>query len=72
MYQILTHPGVLGGRNSGKSYYPYKTNENYYGGASVWNFMRRVYDDITGNTTYEAEPLPLGGTMDVPDNSITD
>lgn len=48
-----------------------KTNENYYGGASVWNFMRRVYDDITGNTTYEAEPLPLGGTMDVPDNSIT-
>lgn len=33
--------------------------------------MRRVYDDVTGNTTYEAEPLPLGGTMEVPDNSIT-
>lgn len=33
--------------------------------------MRRVYDDVTGNTTYEAEPLPLGGTMSVPDNSIT-
>lgn len=48
-----------------------KTNENYYGGASVWNFMRRVYDDVTGNTTYEAEPLPLGGTMQAPDNSIT-
>ena len=48
-----------------------KTDENYYGGASVWNFMRKVYDDVTGNTTYEAEPLPLGGTMGVPDNSIT-
>ena len=48
-----------------------KTDENYYGGASVWNFMRKVYDDVTGNTTYEAEPLPLGGTMQAPDNSIT-
>ena len=33
--------------------------------------MRKVYDDVTGNTTYEAEPLPLGGTMYAPDNSIT-
>ena len=33
--------------------------------------MRKVYDDVTGNTTFEAEPLPLGGTMEAPDHSIT-
>lgn len=45
-----------------------KTND-YYGVPSVWNFMRRTWDNVLGNTTYEAEPQPLGGTLRATDMS---
>lgn len=47
-----------------------KTND-YYGIPSVWNLMRRTWDDITGNTTYEAEPQPIGGTIQATDESVS-
>lgn len=46
-----------------------KTNA-YYGDPTVWNFLRRSLDNITGNTTYEAEPLPIGGTLKAYDDSV--
>lgn len=45
-----------------------KTND-YYGVPSVWNLARRTFDNITGNTTYEAEPQPIGGTIQATDES---
>lgn len=45
-----------------------KTNA-YYGVPSVWNFMRRTFDEVTGNTTYKAEPQPIGGTLQATDTS---
>lgn len=46
-----------------------KTND-YYGVPSVWNLIRRTWDDVTGNTTYEAEPQPVGGTIQATDMSL--
>lgn len=46
-----------------------KTND-YYGVPSVWNLVRRTFDEVTGNTTYEAEPQPLGGTLQATDESM--
>lgn len=45
-----------------------KTNE-YYGVPSFHNFIRRTIDEITGDTTYEAEPQPIGGTLQATDMS---
>lgn len=45
-----------------------KTND-YYGDPSIWNLAHRTFDNITGNTTYEAEPQPIGGTIQATDNS---
>lgn len=46
-----------------------KTND-YYGRPSIWNFMRRTWDQTTGNTTYKAEPQPIGGTIQATDTSL--
>ena len=46
-----------------------KTND-YYGVPSVWNLIRRTWNDVTGNTTYEAEPQPVGGTIQATDMSL--
>lgn len=46
-----------------------KTND-YYGRPSVWNFMRRTWDQATSNTTYKAEPQPIGGTIQAADTSL--
>ncbi len=45
-------------------------NNDYYGVPSVWNIIRRTWDEVTGNTTYEAEPQPIGGTIQATDESI--
>ena len=42
---------------------------DYYGVPSFWNFLSKTIDDVTGNTTYKAEPLPLGGTLGAVDDS---
>ena len=46
-----------------------KTNK-YYGAPSFTNFLHRTWDQITGNTTYQAEPAPIGGTLKATDMSI--
>lgn len=46
-----------------------KTND-YYGNPSLWNIIRRTFNEITGNDTYQAEPLPVGGTLSQTDNSL--
>ena len=46
-----------------------KTSD-YYGVPSVWNFMREIGNNATGNTTYEVEPQPIGGTLQATDNSV--
>lgn len=46
------------------------THEKKYGTPSVWNLIRRTVNEVTGNTTYEAEPLPLGGTLQATDTSV--
>ena len=46
-----------------------KTND-YYGRPSVWNFMRRTWDQATSNTTYKTEPQPIGGTIQATDTSL--
>lgn len=43
--------------------------KDYYGVPSVWNLARVTFDNITGNTTYEAEPQPIGGTIQATDES---
>lgn len=45
-----------------------KTNK-YYGVPSFTNFIHRTWDQITGNTTYQAEPAPIGGTLKATDMS---
>lgn len=46
-----------------------KTND-YYGIPSVWNLARRTFDNVIGNTTYEAEPQPIGGTIQTVDKGV--
>ena len=46
-----------------------KTNK-YYGVPSFTNFIDRTWDWITGNTTYQAEPAPIHGTLKATDMSI--
>lgn len=46
-----------------------KTND-YYGVPSVWNLARRTFDNVIGNTTYEAEPQPIGGTIQAVDEGV--
>ena len=46
-----------------------KTNA-YYGVPSFTNFIDRTWDWITGNTTYQAEPAPIHGTLKATDMSI--
>ena len=47
-----------------------RTKDNdYYGVPSSWNIVRRAINKITGNTTYEAEPQPTGGTIQATDES---
>ena len=43
---------------------------DYYGVPSVWNLARRTFDNVMGNTTYEAEPQPIGGTIQAIDESV--
>ena len=47
-----------------------KTDDNYYGRPNIGNFIHKVWDDFTGNTTFEREPEPIGGTLQATDNSI--
>lgn len=47
-----------------------KTND-YYGRPSVWNLVRRTWNNVTGSTTYEAEPQPIGGTIQATDESVS-
>lgn len=44
-------------------------DSEYYGRPSFSNFLSRSYDQLVGNTTYEREPLPLGGTLEPTDMS---
>lgn len=48
----------------------HKKDNDYYGKPSVWNLIRRTFNDVTGNDTYQAEPLPIGGTLSQTDNSL--
>lgn len=45
-------------------------DNNYYGVPSSWNIVRQAINKITGNTTYETEPQPRGGTMQATDMGI--
>ena len=44
-------------------------DNNYYGTPSVWNLVHRTWDKVTDNTTYKAEPQPIGGTVQATDMS---
>lgn len=44
-------------------------DNNYYGTPSAWNLIHRTWDKVTGNTTYKAEPQPIGGTVQTTDMS---
>lgn len=46
-----------------------KTND-YYGRPNIGNFILRTLDQATGNTTYKAEPQPIGGTIQATDTSL--
>ena len=43
---------------------------NYYGVPSFTNVVHRVWDKLTGNTTYEREPQPIGGIVRKTDQSV--
>ena len=44
---------------------------NYYGVPSFTNVVHRVLDKLTGNTTYEREPQPIGGIVRKTDQSVS-
>ena len=46
------------------------THTKDYGKPSVYNFLLQSINNLTGNTTYQAEPQPIGGTIQATDNSM--